>query len=151
MAVTIKGLDKLLKDLTKFGDDGAKAVVTQLGNSKSNIERGAISRVPFEFIFIKQKINSEVEDRGLTVKVGVEGTDENPIPAYVEFGTGQFAKNLLFSGEYDQEIRDIAIKFKKDVDGRSPATPYLFPAFFEERPKLIERLEKELDQLARKV
>lgn len=151
MAVTIKGLDKLLKDLTKFGNDGAKAVVTQLGNSATNIELGAIRRVPFQFNFIKQRIDKQISDRGFTVKVGVQGTDENPIPAYVEFGTGQFAKNLLFSGEYDQEIRDIAIKFKKDVDGRSPATPYLFPAFFEERPKLIERLEKELEQLARKV
>lgn len=151
MAVTIKGLDKLLKDLTKFGNDGAKAVVTQLGNSATNIERGAKARLPFEFNFIGQKINKEITDRGFTVKVGVDGTNENPIPAYVEFGTGQFAKNLLFSGEYDQEIRDIAIKFKKDVDGRSPATPYLFPAFFEERPKLIEKLKKELEQLARKV
>jgi HK97 gp10 family phage protein len=151
MAVKIKGLDKLIKDLEKFGDDGEKVVKKRIEFSATNIERNAINRVPFEFTFIRQRIDKQILDGGLRAKVGVQGTDENPLPAYVEFGTGLSAQQLLNSGEYDQDVRDIAIQFYKNGKGTLPANPYLFPSFFEERPKLIESLKKELDKLAKAV
>ena len=150
MAIKIKGLDQLTKDLRNFGQEGDRIVVKEIGLSAQKIENDAIARLPFELNFIRQRIDKDITEGGFRAVVGVQGIEENPLPVYHEFGTGAAASSLLKGSEYDDEIRQLAWYFKRPLDGNLPASPYLFPSFFEERPKLIERLKKELDNLAKK-
>jgi HK97 gp10 family phage protein len=156
MSIKIKGLDKLIKDLRKFGTDGTKVVKRELSNSGTNIERAAINRAPaflsgdgLAVLNIKQRIDKTIDNGGLTVKVGVQGSQD--LDAYIEFGTGLNASQLLNKPEYTDEIRALAWTFKKEKDGTLKGTPYLFPSYFEEAPKLIEQLKSELDKLAKGV
>lgn len=151
MAIKIKGLDKLAKDLRKFGADGEKALKLNIELAATNIERGAIARLKPELNFIRQRIDKRIEDGGFTAKVGVQGTEENPVPLYHEVGTGLFASQLLNGGQYDDEIRALARLYYINGEGTLPASPYLFPAYFEERPKILEELRKDLERLAKSV
>jgi hypothetical protein len=62
-----------------------------------------------------------------------------------------FASQLLNGGQYDNEIRTLARLYYINGEGTLPASPYLFPAFFDERPKLIEEIKKDLERLAKQV
>lgn len=57
-----------------------------------------------------------------------QGLADPDIAAYLNFGTGFFAKQEV-SG-LPQDWKDYAWTFKKQKDGRMPAAPYLTPAFF---------------------
>jgi HK97 gp10 family phage protein len=151
MSIKIEGLDKLLKDLEKFGKEGRKEAVTAITNSASNIVRNSVDRLPNEYNFIRQRIEQKISDGGLTAKVGPQG--EEDIFAYVEFGTGQNFLDLVASDpqNYDSDVKELAKNFYKNGLGTLPATPYLFPSFFEERPKLIESLKRRIEQLAKQV
>jgi HK97 gp10 family phage protein len=156
MSIKIKGLDKLTKDLRKFGEEGNKVVKREIDIAGTNIQRGAFQRAPSYLdsnqtapLNIKQRIDKTFENGGLTVKVGVQS--QNELDAYVEFGTGLDAKQILNQPQYTDEIRALALTFFKTGDGTLKGTPYLFPSFFEESPRLIENLKNELNNLADKV
>jgi hypothetical protein len=153
MAIKIEGLDKVLADFKKFGDDGVRSVKKNIEFSATNIESKAISRAPAQLggqqLNIKQRIDKVFEDAGLSAKVGVQGTQD--LDAYIEFGTGLDAAQLLDKPQYTDEIRALALTFKKERDGTLKNKAYLFPSFFEESPELIKRLERDLKDLAGKV
>jgi len=152
MSIKVEGLDKLVNDLKKFGNDGERIVKTELNVSGSTIERNAINRAPAmlggQMLNIKQRIDKTVENQGFTVKVGVQGQQD--LDAYIEFGTGLDAAQLLNRPNYTDEIRDLALTFFKTGDGTLRNRSYLFPSFFEESPKLIQNLKRELENLANK-
>lgn len=60
--------------------------------------------------------------------------------AYVEFGTGMFAKRYL--ADKPNWLKEYAWTFKRPRDGYRPARPFLFPAWESERPKFLERLKR---------
>jgi hypothetical protein len=160
MAIKIEGLDKVLADFRKFGDDGVRSVKKNIEFSATNIESKAISRAPGPPFNIKQRINKDFKEQGLTAFVGYEAKQGDIVPtdtkayelaAFVEFGTGLSAVEILSRPGYTKEIRDLAYTFKKEKDGYLVGTPYLFPSFFEEIPELIKRLERDLKNLAGKV
>jgi hypothetical protein len=66
--------------------------------------------------------------------------NELPIGAYLEFGTGIYAKEYLQGRPFD-EVQQ-ASEFYKTGKGTIRAFPYLFPSYYEEQPKLIERLKR---------
>jgi HK97 gp10 family phage protein len=158
MSIKIKGLDKLIKDLRKFGSDATKVVKRELSNSGTNIERAAINRAPAflsssgkAVLNIKQRIDKTIDNGGLTVKVGVQGSQD--LDAYIEFGTGLNFLEIVNARpqDYTNEIKELARIFYKNGQGTLKGTPYLFPSYFEEAPKLIEQLKSELDKLAKGV
>ena len=158
MAIRIKGLNQLTKDLRKFGQDGKRVVINELDISATTIQRRAFERAPAFLdsgqtldLNIKQQLDKNPSNGGLTWKVGIQGVNE--LQAYVEFGTGaDFLDLIARKPDYQTpEILALAQTFKKTGDGTLKGTPYLFPSFFEESPKLIENLKKELETLAKKV
>lgn len=66
------------------------------------------------------------------------------IAAYIEFGTGNYAREYL-NGR-PQEMVDEAIKFYVNGQGTMPAQPYIFPAYY----KYKEGLTKEIDKRIQK-
>lgn len=152
MSITIDGLDKLVSDLRKFGKEGEAVVKRELDLSGSTIENKAINRAPAmlegQMLNIKQRIDKKIENQGLTVKVGVQGTQD--LDFYLEAGTGlSFQQLITTNPEYQTpEFLALARSFFKTGDGTLRPMPYLFPSFFEESPKLIEKLKRELESLA---
>lgn len=152
MGIKIKGLDKLTKDLKNFGEAGERVLIKRIDSSATKIQLDAIANMPFALNFIGQKISREYSNKGLTAKVGAQGSRKNPLPAYYEFGTGSNYLQLIAGNKnYDKDIQALAFTFKKTGDGTLPAQPYLFPAFFEERVKLLQKLKEQLDILAKSV
>jgi hypothetical protein len=155
MAIKIEGLDKLIKDLQKFEKDGAVSVKRNIEFSATNIEVGAVRDAPAQLggmmLNIKQRIDKTFENGGFTAKVGIQGTQD--IDAYIEFGTGLNFKDIVSRNpqNYDASVLELAKTFFKTGDGTLKGRPYLFPNFFKESPKLIEKLKKDLDNLAKKV
>lgn len=155
MANVVKGIPRLIQKFKKFGVDGENAVKRELDITATDIQRKAFtrarSRLGNEPLNIKQRIDKNVSNGGLTWKVGIQGAED--LDAYVEFGTGLNFIDIISRepGKYTPEILAVAKLFYKNGQGTLPGTPYLFPSFFEESPKLIENLKSELTKLAKKV
>ncbi|MGL4497511.1 MAG: hypothetical protein ACRCU2_00485 [Planktothrix sp.] len=155
MSIKVKNLEAVTGQLRKFGKEGKRVVVNELDEAGTNIERNAINAAPAflagdskAVLNIKQRIDKVVTKGGLNVKVGVQGKQD--LDAYIEFGTGLNFIDIVNRDptNYTKEIRDLARTFYKNGEGTLKGTPYLFPSFFDESPKLIARLKKELEILA---
>jgi len=104
----------------------------------SKIEELATRDAP-KFISLYSQYSSEGSK--LKGEVGVSGDD--PIQAYIEFGTGMYAKELL-SG-YPDWVVEIAWQFKRPIDGFLPSQPYLYPNFRALEHEFILALKKLVD------
>lgn len=151
MAVIVKGLDAALKDLDKKGDLVINAVKDILASTATDIEIEATRNAPSiwegQSLSIKQRINKFVEDGGLNWKVEVKvGDPVFEIEAWLEFGTGLSAKEILSNPQYTKEVRDIARRFYRNGQGRIIGQPYLMPAFFRNTANLVRDIEAEINK-----
>jgi hypothetical protein len=146
MAVTIKGLDKVLKDIESRGDKVQKAVVNVLSETAQAIELDAKTACPADILGVpistKGRITSREEKNGLYWNVGINASED--LDAYVEFSTGLDAARVLNGVGYTQEMRDIAIRFRKNGQGTLRGTPFLFPAYIKNTANLVKEIEKEI-------
>ena len=168
MSIKVTNLEELRKQLKKFGSEGKKVVIDELDIAGTNIERAAINAAPAFLggaeivstfknkkgksvtLNLKQRIDKVVSKGGLNVKVGVQGQQD--LDAYIEFGTGLNFFEVIGKRpqDYTPEILALARTFKKKRLGTLRGTPYLFPSFFDESPKLIQRLRNKIETLAAK-
>jgi hypothetical protein len=151
MAVTVKGLDAALKDLDKQEDIVIEAVKDILARTATDIEIEAIRNAPSTWnglpLNIKQRIDKVVEENGLAWRVGVQSGDPVfEIEAWLEFGTGLSAREILSNPQYTQEVRDIARRFYRNGQGRIIGRPYLMPAFFRNTANLVTDIENEINK-----
>jgi len=151
MAVTVKGLDAALKDLDKQSDIVIQAVKDILSTTATDIEIEAIRNAPSSWegqpLNIKQRIDKVVEEGGLNWRVGVQSGDPVfEIEAWLEFGTGLSAREILSNPQYTQEVRDIARRFYRNGQGRIIGQPYLMPAFFRNTANLVTDIENEINK-----
>ena len=151
MSVTVKGLDAALKNLDKQEDIVIEAVKDILASTATDIEIEAIRNAPSNWegqpLNIKQRIDKVVEDNGLGWRVGVQSGDPVfEIEAWLEFGTGLSAREILSNPQYTQEVRDIARRFFRNGRGRIIGQPYLMPAFFRNTANLVTDIEKEINK-----
>ena len=149
MSVTVKGLDKALADLNTKSDAVIDAVKESLANAATDIEIQAIRNAPSTWnglsLNIKQRIDKVSENNGLAWKVGVQSGDPVfEIEAWLEFGTGLSAKEILANPQYTQEVRDIARQFYRNGEGRIIGRPYLMPAFFANTANLVQEIEEQI-------
>jgi hypothetical protein len=151
MSVTVKGLDAALRDLDKQEDIVIEAVKDILASTATDIEIEAIRNAPSSWqgqpLNIKQRIDKVVEDNGLGWRVGVQSGDPVfEIEAWLEFGTGLSAREILSNPQYTQEVRDIARRFFRNGRGRIIGQPYLMPAFFRNTANLVTDIENEINK-----
>jgi hypothetical protein len=151
MSVKVKGLDQALKALEGQGDKAVQAVKDVLADVATGIELKAIQNAPSQFagldLNIKQRIDKVVEENGLVWKVGIQAADpEFEIEAWLEFGTGLSAKEILNRPNYTAEIRDLAYQFYRNGQGTIVGRPYLFPAFFSETANIVQEIESEIEK-----
>jgi hypothetical protein len=157
MGVTIKGLDKALADLDKKSDAVVQAVKGVLENTAKNIEYDASNNAtrsiqivrdqggPFTDLNFNQRIDTKTLEGGFAYNVGLNIADRIfEVEAWVEFGTGLSAREILGRLEYTPEIRAIAKRFWRNGRGRLVGVPYLFPAFFKNTANLVKDIEEEI-------
>jgi hypothetical protein len=151
MSVTVKGLDAALRDLNKQEDVVIEAVKDILSSTATDIEIEAIRNAPSSWegqpLNIKQRIDKVAENDGLAWRVGVQSGDPVfEIEAWLEFGTGLSAREILSNPQYTQEVRDIARSFYRNGRGRIIGQPYLMPAFFRNTANLVQDIENEINK-----
>jgi hypothetical protein len=149
MSVTVKGLDKALADLNTKSDAVIDAVKESLASAATDIEIQAIRNAPSTWnglpLSIKQRIDKVSENNGLAWKVGIQSGDPVfEIEAWLEFGTGLSAKEILANPQYTQEVRDVARQFYRNGEGRIIGRPYLMPAFFANTANLVQEIEEQI-------
>jgi hypothetical protein len=154
MAITVKGLDKALKDIEKKGDLAIQAVKDKLADTAESIELDAKLLAPNSIssffdggesgeypLNVKQRIN-KVALNEFQYKVGIEGTQD--FDAYAEFGTGQDAQQILNGPGYTDEMRAIARVFYKNGQGTLIGKPFLMPSFIKNTANLVEEMEADI-------
>lgn len=151
MAVRVKGLDEALKDIDKKEKSVIDAVKDALSSAATDIERQATLAAPSQWegfpLSIKQRIYKDVENSGLTYLVGVKvGDPQFEIEAWLEFGTGLSARDILSNPQYTSEVRELARRFYRNGKGRIIGQPYLMPAFFRNTAKLVAEIEAEINK-----
>lgn len=127
----LKSNSKLLNDQVRFEIEESGQVI--VGQAKVNVVKDT-GRLASSIVLEK------VPDiNGVRVEAG--GTNVTYAP-YIEFGTGKLV-------QVPQGLESYAMQFKgkgiKEVN--LPARPFMFPAFFAEKPKLIKKIKNVLDKL----
>ena len=125
------------KNLSTYKTKMFRDVVQLVENAITDVQILAMRNAP-KFVNIDKKFTN----KGLTGEVGVMGDMEgNHIAAYIEFGTGLSAREIL--APYPQWIKDIAHEFYVNGQGTLQGKPYLYNNFL----VIAEKFKKELKEL----
>ena len=125
------------KNLSTYKTQMFRDVVRLVENAITDVHILAMRDAP-KFVYIDKKFT----DKGLTGEVGVMGEMEgNHIAAYIEFGTGLSAREIL--APYPQLIKDGAYDFWETGRGTLKVKPYLYNNFL----VIAEKFKKELKEL----
>lgn len=135
--VKIKGLQNLLAKAEKDIDRIIKEVLLSSANS---ILQDALSRLPANSGAIRSSFAIAVTDNGYTVTI----FSDEEVAAYIEFGTGDFAKAYL-AGKPAEVVAE-AIKFFVNGKGKMPAQPYLFPAYLARRDAILDLIDTRINE-----
>lgn len=108
-----------------------KSALTRYAKTiEKDVDKTLLRRV--QMMGTTAKANCRVQSIAQTIRAGkvdnhFEVNTDGVTSVYLEFGTGNYAKTLL--GSYPQDWKDMAMKFYINGLGRTPAQPYLYPAF----------------------
>lgn len=155
MGIKIQGLDNAIQYLEKKGEDIVEAAKITLSDSATNIEVQASAAAPsvyrigdnvIDLKFIRQKINKKVIENGLGYNVGLDVPSQGEQwEAWMEFGTGLSAEQILGGAQYTPEIKAQANFFFRNGEGRIIGQPYLYPAFFRNTANLANEMAEEIN------
>jgi len=133
--VKLEGLETAIRNLHSWEKEKIKKVADQYNRSALAIEKGAKLRVPTDKSVLKPSIQKDVTITQNNRVVSASVFTDVKYAPFVEFGTGSLV-------EVPAEQQEYALQFKGKT-GRVRnyrARPYLFPAFEQERPILIQKL-----------
>jgi HK97 gp10 family phage protein len=128
-----EGLDKALSKLKDLPDDIKEEVVEEIKDTGRLIIAKAKTRAPIDMGALRQRTNLQ------ELNEGVELFSAAKYAAFVEFGTGGLV-------DVPKGLESYAMQFKgkgiKQVNLRP--RPFFFNSFFEEKPKLLQRIKNVL-------
>lgn len=134
------------RDLDRYRKNIVKKVQNLIVDKTTKVELlanrslTANSTATFNLNFIR--VDKKISDGGFTGEVGVMGYNE--MAAYIEFGTGLSAKDIL--SKYPKWIQDIAYQFYVNGMGTLTGKPYLYNNFLIVWGEFV----KELDEILKK-
>lgn len=134
MRVQITGINESLKKIKSDFKKASNEVDAELAATCENILTAAKSYLPADYGQLKQSLRI-LDKKKFSYTIG----SRLDYSAYVEFGTGPYAKTYVPSLE--KEWQDYARKFKKTRDGNSPHHAYFYPAIRYYIITLTQRLE----------
>lgn len=133
----INGMAKALRDMATL-QQRTEAVAQHVINKTANkIVQDAKSAAPGSLSTGIFSIQSPMQAQ-------VIGGDE--FAAYVDFGTGDFAKEYVAT--LPPDVQAEAMEFFVNGKGKGHPTPFFFPSVFRNSPQLLIDLEIELQKLA---
>ena len=130
-----EGLDKALSKLKDLPQDIKEEVVEEIKDTGRLVIAKAKSRAPIN----KSPLRQRTDLRELPTGDGVELFSATDYAAFVEFGTGGLV-------DVPKGLESYAMQFKgkgiKQINLRP--RPFFFNSFFEEKPKLLQRIKNVL-------
>lgn len=130
------GLKDLLRDIDKVSSNVVKELDLEMDGSSRVIERQA-----------KVNLRNLIDDQNGALLNAISAEKKRELEyevvaqkffaPFVEFGTGTMV-------DVPVGLEDYAMQFYRGPGVNLPARPFLFPAYEEERKKLIDRLKKYL-------
>ena len=139
MKIELKGLDKIVADLNKFGKSVEMPVKVGITKATNYCKKVAKEKCPVDTGTLKGSIHSEVRKKAEKIEGEVSTILE--YAAYVELGTGQRGKETNTNPELE-------VNYRADWKGQQ-AKPYMYPAYLETREKLPKFLEDEMNKVLR--
>lgn len=125
------GLKLLQTKLKQLPEAIQNEVKVDIEDAADAIVMKASDKAPVDLGVLKQSIANEPRAKGLSYIVYV-GAEYGP---YIEFGTGGLVN-------IPAALTTFAAQYKGKNGGHNmPAQPFFFPAYFEERDKLIVKLK----------
>ena len=134
---SLEGADKVLANLSKLPKSIQDRIDAEIEDTVRNIEGKAVRRAPADMGALRQGIG--VDKIG---KMAWSVSSSKDYSAYIEFGTGTFVNVPSGLEEYAMQFKGKGIR-----QVNLPARPFFFPAYFEEKKRLIEDLKKYLSNL----
>ena len=134
----VKNLKVVTKAVKMYGVRVERLVEDEIMRQTSNIEHESTQRKPNGI-----KVDKYVSKLSGIVMAGAFGDDK--LAAYVEFGTGVHASYLLQL--YPQEVKDLAMKYYVNGQGRLFSQPYLIPAYLRYRKEFLKNIKKGIKKL----
>lgn len=131
--VRITGIEQTMRYFKELPKEIEAEAKLQVLDSATAIELMAQTLAPVGAPIDKVAVNN-----GLGSVIGYQSDD--PIWAYSEFGTGDYAGAYLAGME--KEVKDMARQFYIDGSGKTPTRAALIPAFFAERGKFVQEMRK---------
>lgn len=163
LSIQVKGLDKVLKNLEKESKDKLDLVDAEMGASAEMIRLNASRNAPVNMGQLRSSISTKQSYLNKEVNVNAF------YAPYVEFGTKTLTSvpaelqnyAIQFKGSSGRggKLKDAIYKWakQKGIDQKfwyiiylrilkfgSRPHPFFFPAFSNERPKLLDRIKKVL-------
>lgn len=136
--VGVKNLAVVTNAIKKYGERVQRDVEDEIAKQTTNIELAA-SQSPNKpnGVLIRKDLSSPMTG---IVQAGMGTGFNDKIAAYIEFGTGRFASELLT--RYPKEVQDLARQYYVNGQGRLPYKPYLIPAFLRYRAEFRKNVKK---------
>jgi HK97 gp10 family phage protein len=139
----IRGLDKTISDLKKFGNKAEEALNTALETTAFDMVDKAVSLVVVDTGKLKQSIRVvTVSESNFIVEAG---GGVAPYAPYIEFGTGGLVD---VPKEFDEQARRALGKGIKQVN--LPPRPYMYPAYLYGLKEIETNLKIEIENLVKK-
>jgi HK97 gp10 family phage protein len=132
-----KIFDKLKADLNKYSEDLVKQIDAEIYASVEEMATKAKQKAPATPSGrLRASIKAEKDPNS---KLAYDLVAKVRYAAYVEFGTGPFAKEYVPS--LDSEWQEYAATFKTSKPGHTPAQPFFYPSVREVFPQMVKRIE----------
>ncbi len=152
MSIKVKGLDSAIRALRKKGQDAERAILNELEDTATNIEKTAIDNVVRQFDPSDFNINGRIDkiflNKGFSIKVGINVG--SLFDGWYEYGTGaDYLKRVASDPRYTPEIQAQAKLFIGKIapgTGRIAGRPYFYPAYFQHTAQLVQRLKDEVSK-----
>lgn len=132
MGIKLEGNSAFIKAIQKFDKESTEFLKDEIQITLDQTYNRALVAAPADLGGGAGLRGSAYKDvAGLKGEVGFR----QKYAAYVEFGTGSKV-------DIPEGLKKYAMDFYVSGKGRLPAKPYLFPAFFDETRKFVERLKQ---------
>jgi len=137
-------LNRLKAQIKRKSAEYERKLADEVDKGAAKIHEDAVNRFnsnasdekfPTDF----KRNQQEIQPKFYTGQAVADVVARTEIMAYLEFGTGIYAKDYL-SGQ-PPDVKKLARKFFKTGKGTLRAFPYLIPSFEENRSKIIKKLE----------
>jgi len=144
MKVRISGVKETVVKLKAYDARKQQGIRRVVAESAFNIEKTAKKRTPVDTGRLRSSITSDFKDSGFTAETKAAAF----YAIYVEFGTSpHFPPVSALRGWAKRHgVNEWAVA--KGISKRgTPAQPFLYPAFLQEKPRFVRNIRAEMSKL----